>query len=314
MPAMPMSAVAMRLIVMAGIAMRRVARHSKQAKGGRGTAEDETQQAKGKGHGALLQRPGAMRSRRRADWKRARFRLAWPRTMRIAEHPSPNHDARKSAVDMLILHYTGMRDAAEALARLVLPAAKVSAHYLIDEDGALTRLVPEERRAWHAGVSLWRGRGDINSASIGIELVNPGHEWGYRRFPTAQMEALAELGHGILARHKIPTRHVLAHSDVAIGRKEDPGELFDWAWLAGQGIGLWPDFARGQRRAGDLADLRRDLARFGYACPPEDAQEADMTEAIHAFQLHFRPEQCNGVADAETLHRAAILAASCGGV
>jgi N-acetylmuramoyl-L-alanine amidase len=235
--------------------------------------------------------------------------------MRIAEHPSPNHDARNGAVDMLILHYTGMRDASEALARLVLPAAKVSAHYFIDEDGAVTRLVSEERRAWHAGVSLWRGRADINSASIGIELVNPGHEWGYRRFPAAQMEALAELGEGILKRHAIPPRHVLAHSDIAIGRKEDPGELFDWAWLAHRSIGLWPDFTKpGPAPADGLSRLRRNLAAFGYACPPEDAPEANMTETIHAFQLHFRPELCNGMADEETLRRAAVLAAACGGV
>src|SRR5579872_36543 len=146
--------------------------------------------------------------------------------MQIVEHPSPNHDARTSGVDMLILHYTGMVDQPAALARLTDPTAKVSAHYLIGEDGTVIRLVPEERRAWHAGVSHWRGRSDINSASIGIELVNPGHEFGYRDFPAAQMAALAELAKDIVARHKIPARHVLGHSDVAVGRKQDPGERF----------------------------------------------------------------------------------------
>src|SRR5579875_2962519 len=137
--------------------------------------------------------------------------------MHLIDRPSPNHGPRlgESGVDMLILHYTGMRTAAEALDRLCSAEAQVSAHYLIEEDGTIWRLVPEERRAWHAGLSFWAGRRDINSASIGIELVNPGHEFGYRPFPEPQMAALEALARGILARHTIPPRHVLGHSDVA---------------------------------------------------------------------------------------------------
>lgn len=161
--------------------------------------------------------------------------------MGIIERPSPNYNERASgAIDMLVLHYTGMISCEHALVRLCGPAAKVSAHYLIDEMGLVYRLVAEERRAWHAGVSSWAGARDINSRSIGIELVNPGHELGYRNFPVLQMQALAELAQEILARHPIPPHRVLGHSDVAPGRKQDPGELFDWEWLAGQGIGMWP--------------------------------------------------------------------------
>ena len=136
------------------------------------------------------------------------------------------------AIDTLVLHYTGMPSAAAALARLCDPAARVSAHYLIDEDGSVVALVPEEARAWHAGVSCWHGREQLNDTSIGIELVNPGHEWGYRRFPEPQYEACMELCRELLGRCPIPASRVLAHSDIAPDRKQDPGELFDWARLA----------------------------------------------------------------------------------
>ncbi|MDE1969351.1 MAG: N-acetylmuramoyl-L-alanine amidase [Alphaproteobacteria bacterium] len=227
--------------------------------------------------------------------------------MQIVDRLSPNHDPRTGAVDMLILHYTGMVDQPAALARLTDPTAKVSAHYLIGEDGAIIRLVPEDRCAWHAGVSHWRSRADINGASIGIELVNPGHEFGYRDFPAAQMAALAELAKDIVARHKIPTRHVLGHSDVAIGRKQDPGERFDWRWLAQHGIGLWPDFAA-TPSTGNVAALQRDLAAFGYRCPMTGALDADTQAAVRAFQLHFRPTRVDGMADDETRARAAAVA------
>jgi len=231
--------------------------------------------------------------------------------MQIVERPSPNHDARTGTVDMLIVHYTGMIDQAAALARLTDPAAKVSAHYLIGEDGAVIRLVPEERRAWHAGVSYWRGRSDINSASVGIELANPGHEFGYRDFPVAQMTALATLAKGIVSRHKIPARHVLGHSDVAIGRKQDPGERFDWHWLSQRGIGLWPDFTMA-RKAGDIAALQQNLAAFGYRCPTTGELDEDTRAAIRAFQLHFRPRHADGAADDETRIRAAAVARAAG--
>jgi N-acetylmuramoyl-L-alanine amidase len=233
--------------------------------------------------------------------------------MEIAERPSPNFDARPGdgRVDMLILHYTGMRTAQEALDRLGDTAAKVSAHYLIDEDGAVTRLVAEENRAWHAGLSSWRGRGDINGASIGIELVNPGHEFGYRRFPEPQMAALEALARGILDRHPIPPRHVIGHSDVAPLRKQDPGELFDWRRLARAGIGFWPDFVIGGGAAlPSLREIQAQLAAIGYFCPQSGAQDAATTAAVLAFQRHFRPERCEGVLDAETSRRIAILAAA----
>ncbi len=229
--------------------------------------------------------------------------------MTIADRPSPNFDPRPAGggIDLLILHYTGMRTALEALERLCDPAAKVSAHYLIDEDGTVARLVAEQHRAWHAGVSSWRGRRDINAASIGIELVNPGHEFGYRPFPEAQMAALEVLARGILARHPVPARHVLGHSDVAPLRKQDPGERFDWPRLARAGIGLWPDFAA-TGVAATLADTQAALAAIGYACPQSGALDAETAAAVTAFQRHYRPERCDGALDAETGRRIATLA------
>jgi len=179
----------------------------------------------------------------------------------------------------------------------------VSAHYLIEEDGTIWRLVAEERRAWHAGVSSWRGRSDINSASIGIELHNPGHEFGYRAFPDAQMSALEELCRDILARHAIPPRHVLGHSDVAPERKQDPGELFDWQRLARAGIGLWPAPAA----AAAAAEVPGLLRLIGY-----DFAAAALTPVVVAFQRHFRPARCDGIADEATRQALAGLAALCG--
>ena len=230
----------------------------------------------------------------------------------ILDYPSPNHGPRRAAIDMLILHYTGMVSARAALERLCEPTAKVSAHYLIDEDGTTYRLVPEGRRAWHAGVSSWAGESDINSRSIGIELVNPGHEFGYRRFPEAQMAALEDLCQGLLSRHPIPRDRVLGHSDVAPSRKRDPGEFLDWARLARHGIGLWPTdidvpeddvvFERGAR--GPLiARAQRGLARFGYAVPQSGALDPPTVSVIRAFQRHFRPSCADGRLDGETSAR-----------
>jgi N-acetylmuramoyl-L-alanine amidase len=207
--------------------------------------------------------------------------------MRRMERPSPNHDARGDApIDMLLLHYTGMQSAQAALDRLSDPAAKVSAHYLIDEDGTIHALVPEARRAWHAGVAHWASASDINARSIGIELVNPGHEFGYRAFPEAQIAALIPLCHSILMRHPIPSARVLGHSDVAPARKDDPGELFPWERLAQSGIGLWP-------RPGDSNLGADSLARFGY--DPDAPQD----KVITAFQRHFRPARLTGLWDEE---------------
>jgi len=198
---------------------------------------------------------------------------------------------------MLVLHYTGMQDAASALARLCDPAAQVSAHYMIDEGGAVLRLVPEARRAWHAGVAYWRGHSDVNSRSIGIELVNRGHEYGYDPFPRPQMTALTELASAIISRHPIPARNVVGHSDIAPDRKMDPGELFDWQSLAATGIGIWP-----QAVAAETADIPRLLMQFGYD-PQADT-------ALAAFQRHFRPARIDGRPDAESARLLAGLLAA----
>ena len=211
---------------------------------------------------------------------------------------------------MLILHYTGMVDAAAALARMCDPDAGVSAHYMVDEDGSVLRLVDEARRAWHAGQSHWRGRDHINAVSIGIEMVNPGHAFGYRAFPEAQMAAVIDLCRDITARHPIPARHVLGHADVACGRRADPGELFDWPRLAAAGIGLWPGLAvvTGEMgmtlRPGDggtaVDDIRRALAEFGYGVEPGGPFDTALEQAVIAFQRHFRPTLIDGVVDPET--------------
>ncbi len=225
--------------------------------------------------------------------------------MNILDRPSPNHDARPDgqAVDILLLHYTGMPTAEAALERLLDPAAQVSAHYFIEEDGGVTRLVAEERRAWHAGVAAWAGSSDINGRSIGIELVNPGHEYGYRPFPEAQMEALIELAGGILARHPIPPERVLGHSDVAPLRKDDPGELFDWARLAAAGIGLWPGEVPAANPLPPEHEIKARLAGFGYGYLGED-----YPAVIRAFQSHFRPAAVTGTIDGETAARLSALA------
>jgi N-acetylmuramoyl-L-alanine amidase len=222
--------------------------------------------------------------------------------MRLVDRPSPNHEPRpgNGIIDMLILHYTGMKTAAEALDRLCSPAARVSAHYVVDEDGTVWRLVAEERRAWHAGASFWAGRRDINSASIGIEIVNPGHEFGYRPFPEPQMAAVEALARDILSRHPIPARHILGHSDIAPQRKTDPGELFDWPRLARAGIGLWPDFAAAPASQ-HIAETQRLLAAIGYETPRTGALDDATTQVVAAFQRHFRPARVDGIADPSTL-------------
>src|SRR5271154_2159005 len=208
---------------------------------------------------------------------------------RIVECRSPNYDERPegSRIDMLVLHYTGMKSAEEALARLCDPEAKVSAHYTIDRDGRVYRHVPEEFRAWHAGVSYWAGERNINGCSIGIEIVNPGHEFGYVPFAKPQIAALLDLAGDITERHAIPPARVLGHSDVAPARKEDPGELFPWSQLAEFGIGLWPGEGLSRRSsAGAKAEECRaeDLALFGYGLPPHT--DVPLQSGIAAFQRH----------------------------
>ncbi len=204
---------------------------------------------------------------------------------------------------MLVLHYTGMETAEAALARMCDPAAKVSAHYLIDENGDVASLVDEDKRAWHAGVSFWRGETDINARSIGIELVNPGHEFGYRDFPDAQMAALIELATGILDRHPIPARNVVGHSDVAPARKTDPGEKFDWAGLANAGIGLWFEMGPDDG-GGDGETVPEMLGAFGY-------DTADEALAITAFQRHFCPQSLGRPVDGALAGRIEALLDLC---
>ncbi|MFZ0694371.1 MAG: N-acetylmuramoyl-L-alanine amidase [Alphaproteobacteria bacterium] len=226
---------------------------------------------------------------------------------------SPNQEPRPPgvAIDSLILHYTGMNSAKAALARFCNPETKVSAHYLVDEDGMVFLLVPEEKRAWHAGVSSWRRETNINDRSIGIELVNPGHEFGYRPFPEKQMAALIPLLREILARHSIPPPRVLGHSDVAPGRKSDPGELFDWARLAESGIGLWPESAKKHSMKKEplppVSEVQSMLWAYGYSVPRNGVLDSETKNALIAFQRHFRPERIDGAIDSETFARLSWL-------
>ena len=202
------------------------------------------------------------------------------------------------------MHYTGMRTAEEALERLCEAQAKVSAHYLVEENGVVHALVDEKDCAWHAGLSFWRGQRNVNPVSIGIEIVNPGHEWGYRAFPEEQMKAVAELAAGIVQRHKIAPRDVVAHSDIAPQRKEDPGELFNWAWLARQGVGAWPGKrGRGAEKervlkSGDASEavlkMQHDLAEYGYDVPQNGQFDEVTHKVVIAFQRHFRPADIRG--------------------
>ena len=236
-------------------------------------------------------------------------------TIQVRDLPSPNHDTRptETPIDMLILHYTGMQTAQAAIERLCDPAAQVSSHYLVDEDGAILRLVPEVRRAWHAGLSVWRGHTALNARSVGIEIVNPGHERGYRDFPVLQLAAVCDLCLDILGRHPIPQRNVVAHSDVAPARKQDPGEKFDWEALACNGVGLWPDGVPDAgtgdpiRDAAGLIPVRSALATIGYDIASDGPMDPALATVLGAFQRHWRPEAVTGAADIGTRTRLQAL-------
>ncbi|HTN39830.1 MAG TPA: N-acetylmuramoyl-L-alanine amidase [Asticcacaulis sp.] len=220
----------------------------------------------------------------------------------MIESPSPNFNERKAPPDMVVLHYTGMKTGAEALARMCDPEAKVSAHYLVEEDGQVHRLVPEERRAWHAGVSVWKGDSDVNGCSIGIEIVNPGHEFGYRDFPPAQIDAVIGLLDQVRERWDIPDYRILGHSDVAPARKEDPGERFPWAVLADHGHGLWvmpdlppegvmgPPLGLGETGLG-VFSLQSALGKLGYNILAGGPYDSETATIVTAFQRHWVPEQ-----------------------
>lgn len=224
--------------------------------------------------------------------------------------PSPNFDERPDGAgpDMIVLHYTGMRESEAALERLRDPEAKVSCHYLVFENGRIVQMVPEDKRAWHAGVSSWQGREDINGCSIGIEVCNPGHDFNYPSFPARQIAATTALCRGIVARRGIRRERVLAHSDVAPLRKRDPGEKFPWRLLAESGVGLWVEptpitdwllMVPGDEGESVRA-LQRSLAEFGYEVPQHGKYEEVTTEVVRAFQRHYRPAQVDGMADTST--------------
>ena len=230
----------------------------------------------------------------------------------VAEvRPSPNHGLRRGAQkpDMIVLHYTGTRGSAEALERLCSPDSEVSAHYLVLEDGRVIQLVQENRRAWHAGAAFWAGETDINSCSIGIEIANPGHDYGYPDFPKRQIAALTALCRGIQTRNIIPPSRVLAHSDVAPARKQDPGEKFPWQILWDSGVGHWVQpapitqggavFALGDR-GNAVSAMQESLSAYGYGIPIDGNYDSVMHGVVAAFQRHFRPEVVDGVSDEST--------------
>ena len=221
--------------------------------------------------------------------------------MIMRDAPSPNFDDRGRSIDMIILHYTGMPTGAEALARLCDERAKVSAHYLVEENGDIYRLVAEEKRAWHAGVGSWKGESDINARSVGIEIVNPGHEWGYRDFPEDQINAVIDLVKDIRTRHDILPAQVLGHSDIAPRRKEDPGEKFPWAKLADEGLATAP--FSGDPQAGKAVSYDaalKALGSIGY-----DAPTGDHAAALVAFQRRYCPQSLGQGFDART--KAALM-------
>ena len=222
----------------------------------------------------------------------------------MIERPSDNHGPRPegAAIEILLVHFTGLPSAAVALERLTAADSGVSAHYTVDEDGTIYRHVAEERRAWHAGAGCWLGCRDVNSVSLGVELVNPGHEFGYRRFPAAQMAAFRDLARDIVRRHAIRPERVLGHSDIAPARKQDPGELFDWRGLAAAGVGLWPEPGLEDDAPATESEVAALLTGFGY-----DVAGAGLALTLLAFQRHFHPEWLSGLPLAETVRRLRAL-------
>jgi N-acetylmuramoyl-L-alanine amidase len=217
--------------------------------------------------------------------------------------------ARERLPDMIVLHYTGMPDVEGALARLCTAGTDVSAHYVVLEDGRVVQCVQEAKRAWHAGVGTWAGEDDINSCSIGIEIVNRGHDWGYPDFPLRQIAAVIALCRGIILRRNIPGHRVIGHSDVAPARKKDPGEKFPWHSLANSGVGHWvrpAPIVRGDvLKIGSEGDgvraIQEALARYGYGIKTSGKFDTATMEVVAAFQRHFRPERVDGIADQSTM-------------
>lgn len=230
--------------------------------------------------------------------------------MKFIDTPSPNHDERALPISLLVLHYTGMENGAVALERMCDPASKVAAHYMVEEDGRIFKLVAESRRAWHAGISLWGGESDINSAAIGIEIVNGGHDFGLPDYPDAQIKAVIELGRDIMRRNKITDFGVVAHSDIAPGRKQDPGEKFPWAKLADAGVGIWPVVKTKDKRVLlDTRDTGKRLIRsvqsalgyLGYGIKVNGILDSTTKLVVEAFQRRYRPEKIDSLMDVQTM-------------
>lgn len=240
-------------------------------------------------------------------------------SLTVIQAPSPNFNERLHPLDMLVLHYTGMKDGPSALARLRDPASQVSAHYMVEEDGRIFQIVPEDKRAWQAGRSWWQGEEDLNSRSIGIEIVNGGHEFGLPPFPDRQIDAVIALCRDILTRWPIPQDRIVAHSDIAPDRKEDPGERFPWKRLAAAGIGLWPAKADVEpwmmhgAAPGDggvtVERMQRALARIGYRIEVNGRYEEQTEAVVRAFQRRWRPSRVSGQGDSETTALAVAVAA-----
>ena len=240
--------------------------------------------------------------------------------------PSPNFDERTGLArpDMIILHYTGMQFAHEAVHRLCDPKARVSSHYVVMDNGSIVQLVPEVKRAWHAGVSSWGGDTDINSRSIGIEISNPGHDFGYPDFPARQIAAVITLCRSILTRNIIRPENIVAHSDVAPARKQDPGEKFPWKRLAQSNIGLWVEPVAitespvlQLKDAGDkVTELQKALVDYGYSVNVNGTYDKDTQETVTAFQRHFRPARIDGITDTSTREtlRKLLVAKELGGL
>jgi N-acetylmuramoyl-L-alanine amidase len=249
--------------------------------------------------------------------------------LRFVDRPSPNFDARTRAIDLVVLHYTGMQDGETALRRLTDPApvvgkypgpwadknaapdaplARVSAHYVVGEDGVIYRIVPEQNRAWHAGASSWRGEGDVNSRAIGVEIVNGGHDFGLPDYPSAQIEAVIALVRDILERQQLQPGQVVGHSDIAPERKQDPGEKFPWKRLADAGAAIWPQPGGPQATGAAVMTLQTQLAGIGYAVGQSGVMDAQTKAALMAFQRRFRPALIDGAPDDETVQLLAALA------
>jgi N-acetylmuramoyl-L-alanine amidase len=231
--------------------------------------------------------------------------------------PSPNFGERNNGLvaDMIVLHYTGMPDVEGAVTRLCTAGTDVSAHYIVLEDGRIIQTVPESMRAWHAGLGFWAGETDINSCSIGIEIINRGHDWGYPDFPSRQIAAVTTLCRGIILRRELPTHRVLGHSDVAPSRKKDPGEKFPWHSLANSGVGHWvrpepitPGETMQPGSEGEqVLALQNALARYGYGIEASGRYDTATMEVVTAFQRHFRPEKVDGITDHSTLATLQVL-------